>query len=52
MDNNQRMKIRNFGYLNQGALKGQILFTGSSLMEMFPVCEIARSQGIEQFMAN
>ena len=48
MDDNQRMKIRYFGYLNQGALKGQILFTGSSLMEMFPVCEIARSQGIEQ----
>ena len=23
------MKIKNFGYLNQGALKGQILFTGS-----------------------
>ena len=45
MDDNQRMKIRKFGYLNQGALKGQILFTGSSLMEMFPVCEIARSQG-------
>ena len=46
------MKIRNFGYLNQGALKGQILFTGSSLMEMFPVCEIARSQGIEQVIYN
>ena len=26
VDDNQRMKIRNFGYLNQGALKGQILF--------------------------
>ena len=52
MDDNQRMKIRNFGYLNQGALKGQILFTGSSLMEMFPVCEIARSQGIEQVIYN
>ena len=52
MDDNQRMKIRNFGYLNQGALKGQILFTGSSLMEMFPVCEIARSQGIERVIYN
>ena len=48
VDDNQRMKIRNFGYLNQGALKGQILFTGSSLMEMFPICEIARSQGSGQ----
>lgn len=52
MDDNQKMKIQNFKYLNENALKGKILFTGSSLMEMFPVCEIARSQGIEQVIYN
>ena len=27
-------------------------FTGASLMEMFPVCEITRSQGIERVIYN
>lgn len=35
----QRNKVRNFIWMNQFAQKGQIVFTGSSLMEMFPVCE-------------
>ena len=29
-------KLKNFQYLNQYIKKGQILFTGSSLMEHFP----------------
>ena len=32
-------KLKNFQYLNQYIKKGQILFTGSSLMEHFPVTE-------------
>ena len=48
----QLLKIKNYDYINQIALKGKILFTGSSLMEMFPVCEIARSRGIEEIMYN
>ena len=43
MTEEQRRKIKNYDYLNQIALKGKTLFTGSSLMEMFPICEIARS---------
>ena len=41
MTEEQRRKIKNYDYLNQIALKGKTLFTGSSLMEMFPICEIA-----------
>ena len=33
-------KSKNFQYLNQYIKKGQILFTGSSLMEHFPVAEL------------
>ena len=44
MNNDQKIKIRNFDYLNKNILKGKILFTGSSLMEQFPICEIARSK--------
>lgn len=52
MTGDQIMKIKNFRYLNQSALKGKILFTGSSLMEMFPVCEIAKSSGIDKVIYN
>lgn len=52
MTEEQLLKIKNYDYLNQIALKGKTLFTGSSLMEMFPVCEIARSRGIEEIIYN
>ena len=52
MDEIQQMKIKNFKYLNQIASKGATLFTGSSLMEMFPVCEIARSENYDQIIYN
>lgn len=48
MNNEQMIKIKNFYYLNQNILKGKILFTGSSLMEQFPICEIARSKGFDE----
>lgn len=46
------IKVRNFKILNRYAKKGQILFTGSSLMEQFPVAEIAASRGITKIIYN
>ena len=48
----QLEKLKNYEYLNRHIVKGQILFTGSSLMEQFPVAELARSQGIEKLIYN
>lgn len=31
------MKVERYRELNKTALKGQVVFTGSSLMEMFPI---------------
>ena len=42
----QANKLKNFRILNSCAKKGGILFTGSSLMEQFPVCELAMNAGI------
>lgn len=44
--NEQARKIRDYKTLNKLARKGGIVFTGSSLMEMFPICELAASAGI------
>ena len=52
MNNEQMIKIKNFDYLNQNILKEKILFTGSSLMEQFPICEIARSKGFDEVIYN
>ena len=35
----QEIKVKNFKHLNRYVEQGGILFTGSSLMEQFPVCE-------------
>lgn len=43
---------RSYSDLNQVARKGQILFTGSSLMEQFPVNEIAMSMGVTKVLYN
>ena len=48
----QTEKAKNFKFLNQTAKKRQILFTGSSLMEQFPITEIARNHGIDQLIYN
>lgn len=45
-------KIRSYRELNSVAKKGQILFTGSSLMEMFPVAEYVLSDGLELTVYN
>ena len=49
---NQDMLRRSYDDLNKIAQKGQILFTGSSLMEQFPVNEIAMSMGITKPIYN
>ena len=48
----QERKIRNYRALNRIAPKGGILFTGSSLMEYFPICEMAMSAGIKKLIYN
>ncbi|MBD5533639.1 MAG: lysophospholipase [Lachnospiraceae bacterium] len=48
----QRQKIENYKFLNQYAPKRQILFTGSSLMEQFPISELCLSHGIRKAVYN
>ena len=52
MKREQANKVRNFHTLNRVARKGAVLFTGSSLMEQFPVCELAASAGITKPVYN
>ena len=46
MKRDQANKVRNFHMLNKVAKKGAVLFTGSSLMEQFPISELAAGAGI------
>lgn len=46
MKKEQADKVKNYRILNTCAKRGGILFTGSSLMEQFPVCELAMDAGI------
>lgn len=48
----QDKKRKNFAILNDYLPKGAIIFTGSSLMEQFPVSEIALSRGITKPIFN
>ena len=52
MKADQKQKVRSYRELNKVAKKGQILFTGSSLMEQFPINEIAMSDGDTRIMYN
>ena len=52
MRKEQQDKVKNYRILNRCARKGATLFTGSSLMEQFPICELARSAGVEQIIYN
>lgn len=52
MKQDKKNKAKNYHYLNQKAIKGQILFTGSSLMEQFPVNEIAMSDALDKIIYN
>ena len=48
----QFIRLTNIKRLNQYVQKGQILFTGSSLMEHFPVAELATSHGLGKVVYN
>ena len=52
MRKEQEKKLENFRELNKAVQKGQILFTGSSLMEMFPVEDFLREEKSEQIIYN
>ena len=48
----QQDKLERFRILNQNAKKGEILFTGSSLMEQFPINELLMTRGMRQVVYN
>ena len=48
----QQEKLERFRILNQNAKRGEILFTGSSLMEQFPVNELLMTKGMHQVVYN
>ena len=48
----QQEKLERFRILNQNAKKGESLFTGSSLMEQFPVNELLMTRGMSQVVYN
>lgn len=52
MKNEQMGKIEKFRYLNESAKKGETLFTGSSLMEHFPINELLMDYGMENVIYN
>ena len=45
-------KLERYRQLNKYVKKGQILFTGSSLMEQFPINEIAMTHGLDKTIYN
>jgi len=52
MENDKKEKIERFIILNQYVKKGQILFTGSSLMEQFPIYEFVQNFDIDEIIYN
>lgn len=48
----QRDKLERYRVLNQNVRKGEILFTGSSLMEQFPINELLMTEGMTQVIYN
>ncbi|HBA98274.1 MAG TPA: lysophospholipase [Lachnospiraceae bacterium] len=50
--NEQMGKIEKFRYLNESAKKGETLFTGSSLMEHFPINELLMDYGMDNVIYN
>ena len=52
MEMNRKNMVTRFEHLNKVALKNQILFTGSSLMEHFPIEELRMNEKIEPIIYN
>ncbi len=50
--NEKRNKVVRYLHLNRFVKKGQILFTGSSLMEQFPINEILQNHGMNTVIYN
>lgn len=48
----QRVKLEKYRVLNRNVRKGAILFTGSSLMEQFPINELLMTNGMNQVIYN
>ncbi|NBJ94982.1 GDSL-type esterase/lipase family protein [Parablautia muri] len=48
----QQEKLERYRILNQNIKKGRILFTGSSLMEQFPINELLMTNGMNQIIYN
>lgn len=48
----QQEKLERYRILNQEVRKGEILFTGSSLMEQFPVNELLMTSGMDRIIYN
>ena len=48
----RKKKLLNYQHLNQYVQKHQILFTGSSLMEQFPISELSLSLGLGKIVYN
>ena len=48
----QQDRLQRYRVLNEKVRKGEILFTGSSLMEQFPINEIAMSMGVDKIIYN
>ena len=48
----QQEKLERFRVLNRNVRKGEILFTGSSLMEQFPINELLMTNGMDQVIYN
>jgi len=52
MKEEQQDKLERFRILNQNVKKGEILFTGSSLMEQFPINELLMTNNMHQVIYN
>lgn len=52
MKREQQEKLERYRVLNRNVKKGQILFTGSSLMEQFPINELLMTNGMSQVIYN
>lgn len=52
MHREQQDKLERYRILNQNVKKGEILFTGSSLMEQFPVNELLMTNGMNEVIYN
>ena len=51
-DQDKKGKLKSYQVLNQFVKKGQILFTGSSLMEQFPIYEFLQDYDIKETIYN